>query len=95
MKYQFMQVREKIALMDKILRELDDVINSQKSVLKKIAQIEAENINLNDSSLNDKLPDVHEHVDASIVETTELQAKFREVYDAFVSNNKPEEESTA
>jgi hypothetical protein len=34
--------------MGKIVRELDDVINSQTSVLKKIAQIEADNINLGD-----------------------------------------------
>ena len=88
-----MQVKEKINIMDKILRELDDVIKSQTSVLKKIAQIEAENINLNDDSLGDALPDIHEHVDAALVATSELQVKFKEVHDEFVSNNKPEEES--
>ena len=82
-----MQTREKITLMDKIVRELDDVINSQTAVLKKIAQIEAENINLVDNELSDKLPDIHEHVDAALTASTELQAKFKEVHDDFVANN--------
>ena len=30
-----MQAKEKIALMDKVLRELNDIINSQTAVLKK------------------------------------------------------------
>jgi histidinol phosphatase-like PHP family hydrolase len=88
-----MQTKEKITLMSKILRELDDVISSQTSVLKKIAQIEADNINLNDDSLADKLPEIHEHVDAALVTTTDLQSKFREVHDEFVANNPIQEEA--
>jgi ElaB/YqjD/DUF883 family membrane-anchored ribosome-binding protein len=87
-----MQVKEKISLMDKILRELDDVINSQKSVLKKIAQIEADNINLSDASLSDTLPEIHEHVDAALVASTTLQEKFKEVHDTFVAENPVQEE---
>ncbi|MGN6401579.1 MAG: hypothetical protein ACTHMD_14075 [Flavisolibacter sp.] len=87
-----MQTKERIALMDKILRELDDVISSQTSVLKKIAQIEADNINLNESSLADTLPDIHEHVDAALTATTTLQVKFKEVHDEFVVNNPVAEE---
>ena len=87
-----MQVKEKITLMDKILRELDDVINSQKSVLKKIAQIEADNINLVDDSLADTLPDIHEHVDAALVASTTLQEKFKEVHDEFIRENPVQEE---
>ena len=87
-----MQVKEKIALMDKILREFDDVINSQTSVLKKIAQVEAENINLNDASLSSSLPDIHEHVDAAIVAATELKEKFQAVHDEFVAANPVSEE---
>ena len=87
-----MQPKEKIALMDKIIRELDDVINSQTSVLKKISQIEAENINLSDSSLSDTLPDIHEHVDAALVSCNELKEKFKEVFDAFVARNPVSEE---
>ena len=41
-----MEKMQKLQLMDKILRELDDLKNSQTSVLKKVTQIETENINL-------------------------------------------------
>lgn len=87
-----MQAKEKIAMMDKILRELDDVINSQTSVLKKIAQVEAENINLNDGALSSSLPGIHEHVDAAIVEATALKEQFQSVHDAFVAANPITEE---
>ena len=89
-----MQTREKITLMDKVLRELDDVINSQTSVLKKIAQIEADNINLGDDALSDSLPDIHEHVDAALSATNELQSKFKDIRDDFVSKNPVQEETT-
>jgi Mg2+ and Co2+ transporter CorA len=92
LKEEYMQVKEKITLMDKILRELDDVVNSQKSVLKKIAQIEADNINLSDDLLGDSLPDIHEHVDAALTTTTELQTKFKDMHDEFVSANPVQEE---
>ena len=88
-----MQTSEKISLMDKILRELEDVINSQTSVLKKITQIEAENINLGDDSLAGSLPDIHEHVDAALTASTELQAKFKEIHDDFVEKNPVSDES--
>jgi histidinol phosphatase-like PHP family hydrolase len=87
-----MQTKEKIALMDKILRELDDVISSQTSVLKKIAQVEADNINLNDATLSDVLPDIHEHVDAAIVTATDLKERFQEAHDKFVADNPITEE---
>ena len=88
-----MQPKEKIALMDKILRELDDVINSQTSVLKKISQVEADNINLSDEGLSGSLPDIHEHVDAALVATNELKEKFKQVHDDFVRDNPIAEES--
>lgn len=87
-----MQAKEKITLMSKILRELEDVISSQTAVLKKIAQVEADNINLNDPSLADQLPDIHEHVDAALVTTTNLLTTFKEVHDEFVAANPVQEE---
>lgn len=49
-----MDKRQKLEAIEKVLRELDDVKNSQTSLLKKIAQLEAENINLNINILNEK-----------------------------------------
>lgn len=82
-----MDAKQQLALMDKIIRELDDLKNSQTSVLKKIAQIEADNINLNVGVLSDGLPDVHEEVDDCLVKVSELQEKFTEYRNKYESDN--------
>lgn len=70
-----MKPRQQLDLMNKIIRELEDLKNSQTSVLKKIAQIEADNINLNEDALSDALPEIHEKVDDGIQKVTELIEK--------------------
>lgn len=85
-----MEKLQKLELMDKILRELDDLKNSQTSVLKKLSQIEADNINLGVALLEKKLPDIHEEVDASLVIVTSLVEEFQEHRDKFYSDNKLE-----
>ena len=79
---------EKLALMDKILRELDDLKNSQTSVLKKLTQIEADNINLGAALLDKKLPDLHEEVDSSVSIVTAMLDDFQEYRDKFFTDNK-------
>ena len=85
-----MEKRQKLEMMDKILRELDDLKNSQTSVLKKVAQIEAENINLSVQLLDQSLPDVHESIDKGIESVTELSEKFQAYRDKFSKDNKLE-----
>lgn len=82
---------EKKKMMDKMIRELDDITNSQTSLLKKITQLEAENINLGNSLLEKRLPDIHEKVDAALTEVTTLQTDFAEVRDKFIKDNKLDE----
>ena len=79
---------EKKGMMDKMIRELEDITNSQTSVLKKIAQLEAENFNLGNSLLEKSLPDIHEKVDAALTDVLTLQTEFSLVRDAFVKDNK-------
>jgi len=79
---------EKLALMDKILRELDDLKNSQTSVLKKLSQIEVDNINLGAAILEKKLPDLHEEVDSGVSIVTALLDEFQEYRDKFYTDNK-------
>jgi len=79
---------EKMQMMDKMLRELEDITNSQTSLLKKIAQVEADNINLGNRVLESKLPEIHAHVDDSLIAATSLKTEFNEVRDKFVSDNK-------
>jgi hypothetical protein len=82
-----MDKMEKLALMDKILRELDDLKNSQTSVLKKLSQIEVDNINLGVSLLEKKLPDLHEEVDSGVSIVSGLLEEFQEHRDKFYSDN--------
>ena len=82
-----MDAKQQLALMDKILRELDDLKNSQTSVLKKIAQVEADNINLGVDLLNDGLPDIHEEVDDAIQKIGALAEKFKEHRDEYETKN--------
>lgn len=83
-----MDKRAKMEAMDKMLRELDDVKNSQTSLLKKIAQLEAENINVGVQMLDKALPDVHEHADNTIEVITKLIDDLQAYRDDFVTKNK-------
>ena len=82
-----MKPREQLALMDKIIRELDDLKNSQTAVLKKISQVEADNINLGVDLLNDALPGIHEEVDDAVEKVSALLDQFKEHRDKFEKEN--------
>jgi hypothetical protein len=86
-----MDKTEKLHLMEKILRELDDVANSQTSLLKKVAQLEAENINLGNRLLEKQLPEIHSKADDALNIAIKLQAEFTEVKDTFIKDNKLDE----
>ena len=79
-----MENKAKMEAMDKMLRELEDLKNSQTSVLKKVAQIEADNMNANVALLEQGLPDVHEHADATVGTVTGLIEKLQAHRDEFV-----------
>ena len=86
-----MDKREKLDLMEKMIRELDDVVHSQTSLLKKVAQIEADNINLGNSLLEKQLPDIHSSADEALTKANALLDEFTEVKDKFVKDNKLDE----
>ena len=78
---------QKLEMMDKILRELDDLKNSQTSVMKKIAQIEADNINLGAQILEKPLADIHDKVYQNVGHVTSLEETFQEHRDKFYTDN--------
>ncbi len=82
-----MDAVQKLALMDKIIRELDDLKKSQTAVLKKIAQAEADNIYLNSTLLNDGLPAIHAEVDEAVQKLGRVLDDFQENRNAFVKEN--------
>ena len=81
----------KLKMMEKMLREIEDITHSQTSLLKKIAQLEADNINLGNRHLEKRLPDMHEKVDESLTEANALLTEFQELKNKFVIDNKLEE----
>ena len=74
-------------MMDKMIRELDDLKNSQTAVLKKLTQIEADNITLGVGLLEKKLPDLHEEVDSGVAIVTGLLEEFQAYRDKFYTDN--------
>lgn len=86
-----MEQLEKLKMMEKIVRELDDLQNSQTSVLKKISQIEADNINLGNKELEDKLAEVFQHVSDNLELVTDLQTSFTAETDQYRTDNKLDE----
>jgi hypothetical protein len=81
-----MDTRQKLNGIEKVLRELEDVKNSQASVLKKIVQIEADNINLNIDILD--LADIHEQADNSLENLDRLIEEIQTYRDDFVEKHK-------
>lgn len=86
-----MEKIDKLHLMEKILRELDDVVHTQTSLLKKVAQLEAENINLSNSLLEKQLPEIHSKADDALIAATALHSEFSEAKDKFIKDNKLDE----
>ncbi|MDE1191899.1 MAG: hypothetical protein PW786_07155 [Arachidicoccus sp.] len=82
-----MEKRDKKDAMDKFLRELEDIKNSQVAVLKKIAQIEADNINAGVQILDKSLPDVHEYADKTVENITQIENDLQNFRDDFVKKN--------
>lgn len=78
---------EKLDMMDKILREFDDLKHSQTSVLKKISKIEADNINLGVGLLEKKLPEMWQNVNNNLTLVTELEEEFQEYREKFYTKN--------
>jgi hypothetical protein len=83
-----MEKLQKLELMDKVVRELEDLKNSQLSILKKVSQIEADNITLGVSLLEKKLPDLHEEIDSSVVIVNDLLEEFQVHREKYFADNK-------
>ncbi|GAB4040665.1 hypothetical protein [Spirosoma gilvum] len=74
-----MDKAQKFELMNKVVRELEDLQNSQTALINKISQIEVDNMNgLNDSKLEKNLSDMH----AKIADNVD---SINEIFDYFES----------
>ncbi|MFS8082170.1 MAG: hypothetical protein ACMG51_01855 [Ginsengibacter sp.] len=82
---------EKMHAMEKMVRELEDLVNTQTSLLKKVGQIEAENINLGNSLLEKQLPEIYAKADEGLGIATTLHEDFNAAKEKFVKDNKLDE----
>lgn len=78
-----MNNREKLDLMDKVMRELADLKNSQVALISKAAKLQVDNMQLNDQELDEKLGDVHNKLSDCLDTTTEVEISFEERRDKF------------
>jgi hypothetical protein len=83
-----MQKLEKWQLMEKIVRELEDLSNSQTAVIRKIAQIEADNINLGNATLEKSLGDIYNKVSENLDLVSGLATSFSDETNKYRTDNK-------
>src|SRR5690606_33883982 len=78
---------KKFDLMAKIVRELEDVRNSQQAVLVKIGKIEVDNIELGDKLIESKLPDIYQRTADNAVSIREILESFQEKTEEYSEKN--------
>lgn len=78
---------KKFELMEKIVRELESLQNTQQAVLERIGKIEVDNIELGDKLLEDKLPDVYQRTADNSESIQEIIASFSEKTEKFGEKN--------
>ncbi|MEO9004424.1 MAG: hypothetical protein ABI288_06790 [Ginsengibacter sp.] len=86
-----MDKREKLAEMEKLSRVLEDIVNTQTSLLKKIAQVEVENMNLGNGLIDKQIPDMMSKSDETLELATKLDNEFKEATQKFIKDNKLDE----
>ncbi|GAB3032749.1 hypothetical protein [Spirosoma pulveris] len=79
---------QKFELMNKIVRELEDLQNSQTALIAKIGKIEVDNMNgLNDVYLEQNLGTMHEKIAENVDSITEIFAHFETQRDEYAEKN--------
>ncbi len=79
---------KKFELMEKIVRELEDVNRSQQAVLEKVGKIEVENIELGDKRLEKILPDIYQRTADNLDSLAELLTAFSDKTDNYAEKHK-------
>jgi hypothetical protein len=80
---------QKFELMNKVVRELEDLQNSQNALIEKIGKIEVDNMNgLNDSFLEKNLGEMHSKVADNVDAVTSIFSYFEEQRDEYADKNR-------
>ncbi|HEV7380594.1 MAG TPA: hypothetical protein VGN64_12420 [Dyadobacter sp.] len=79
---------EKYKTMEKVLREIEDLKNSETAVIKKIGQIETENMNLNIQDLEKSIASIYDGAYKNLESIEGLHTSFTETVSEFKEKNK-------
>ncbi|RZK43040.1 MAG: hypothetical protein EOO90_05130 [Pedobacter sp.] len=82
-----MDTLKKFELMEKIVRELEDLQHSQQAIIQKIGKIEVDNIELGDKKLDKDLPDMHQRVADNLDTITDILSYFADKTQNFGNKN--------
>lgn len=82
-----MDTLKKFELMQKIVRELEDLQHSQQAIIQKIGKIEVDNIELSDKKLEKDLPDMHQRVADNLDTIGSILDYFAEKTENFGNKN--------
>lgn len=85
-----MDTLKKFELMEKIVRELEDLQHSQQAIIQKIGKIEVDNIELGDKRLDKDLPDMHQRVSDNLETIVGILAYFADKTQNFGNKNNVE-----
>ncbi len=83
-----MKTLQKFELMEKIVRELEDLQHSQQAIIQKIGKIQVDNIELGDSKLDKDLPDMHQRVADNLDSIGDIMEYFASKTEKFGEKNK-------
>lgn len=86
-----MNTLKKFELMEKIVRELEDLQHSQTAIIQKIGKIEVDNIELGDTRLEKVLPDMHQRTADNLETIKGILDVFADKTDSFGEKNHVDE----
>jgi hypothetical protein len=78
---------EKYKAMEKILREIEDLKNSETAVIKKIGQVETENMNVNVDGLETSLNEIYDGAYKNLENIEALHTSFTDKVFDFKEKN--------
>ena len=86
-KREIMNTLKKFELMEKIVRELEDLQHSQQAIIQKLGKIEVDNIELGDKKLDKDLPEMHQRVADNLDSIVDILAYFADKTENFGNKN--------
>lgn len=86
------KVQKKISIMDSVINKMEDLENSQQSLIGKIGQIEVDLFEINSPDLDKELAQVIDRASATLDMIVSAKIEFEEKRDAIVKKNAPPKE---